>query len=168
MKYRMYSFVLRQLTTMQKGIQTTHAVAQLLGTNMISGNEYQQWACKDATLIMLDGGIYQELQEVINTLCNNNIAHSVFKEEDLNDLETAVAVLADERVWDRTNYPDFDTWVRTQDEYLVEVCAGYNTSSYLTNDPEKLEQAKNEWVSFIGGPTNAALRDLIFSKRLAI
>lgn len=166
MKYRMYSFVLRQLSPMQKGIQTTHAVVEY---EIFYGKtkEYQTWANVDKTLIVLDGGTYSEMIDILDVLENTNIKHGYFTEEDLNDLVTSITVIADERVWDKKEYPDFETWISTQEKYLETSYIGYNTNIYPTHDEEKRKEAYIEWIKFIGGETNVKLRELISSKRLS-
>lgn len=166
MKYRMYSFVLRQLSPMQKGVQTTHAVVEY-ETFYGKTKEYQTWANVDKTLIILDGGIYSEMIDILETLGNMNMKFGYFTEEDLNDLVTSITVIADERVWDRKEYPDFESWISTQEKYLETTCIGYNTSRYPTHDEEKRKEAYVEWIKFIGGENNLKLREIIFSKRLA-
>lgn len=167
MKYRMYSFVLRQLSPIQKGVQTTHAVVEY-ETFYGKTEEYQTWANVDKTLIVLDGGTYPEMMEILETLQTEGIKHSYFEEEDLNNLVTSITVIADNRVWDRVNYPDFDFWINKQEKYLVQVCMGYQTSSYVTDDKEKREEAYKEWLELLGGEKNLKLRELIFSKRLSV
>lgn len=166
MKYRMYSFVLRQLSPMQKGVQTTHAVVEY-ETFYGKTKEYQTWANVDKTLIVLDGGTYPEMMELLETLGNENIKHCYFTEEDLNDLVTSITVIADERVWNKKEYPDFESWILTQEKYLETVCMGYHKSSYVTDDDEKRKEAYIEWIKFIGGIKNVKLRELISSKRLS-
>jgi hypothetical protein len=141
MKYRMYSFVLKQLNPIQKGVQTAHAVVEY-ATAYHNTNEYQRWSKLDKTLIMLDGGTYPEMMELLETLKSNGIKYEYFEEEDLNHLVTAITVIADERVWDKENYPDYDVMKDSWMEY-------------------------DEWLESIGGDSNADLRDIIFSKRLA-
>ena len=85
----MYSMVLRQLTPIQKGIQSAHAVVdyarkvknESVGLDVVVG--YTQWADTDKTLIVLDAGTSQDLEESINFLKDNNIVHAVFKDPDL-------------------------------------------------------------------------------------
>ena len=64
---RMYSLVLRQLNPIQKGVQTTHAVVEY-ANKYASDEEYRQWAETDKTLIMLDGGTYQEMMRIYDSL----------------------------------------------------------------------------------------------------
>lgn len=151
MKYRMYSFVLRQLNPIQKGVQTAHAVIEY-STAYHKTKEYQKWCNIDKTLIILDGGTYPEMMELLETLENYGIKHEYFEEEDLNNLVTAITVIADERVWDCKKYLDYDLISKTQ------ITISSNEDDCMTYD---------EWVKFIGGESNVKLRELIFSKRLA-
>ena len=69
MKYRMYSFVLRQLNPIQKGVQTTHAVVEYMKKHQYGINDdLKQWVDEDKTLIMLDGGTYQDMCEILGIL----------------------------------------------------------------------------------------------------
>ena len=47
---------------------------------------------------------------VANTaaLYENEIEYGIFREPDLNNTITAIAVLAGDKVWDKEKYPDFD------------------------------------------------------------
>lgn len=162
----MYSFVLRQLNPMQKGIQTAHAVVEYANA-FGDTDEYKTWANTDKTLIVLDGGTYQDMEEIKSILDDNNIKYATFQEEDLNNLMTSITLVADERVWDMKTCPDITEWMYTKTEYTYSVCSG-NTSSVLPYlDEEHIKNAETAWIAFIGGNSNKVLRELIFSKKLA-
>lgn len=119
LKQRMYSLVIYQLTGIQKGIQSYHATIEY---QLKYGNtpEYLQWAKKDKTVILLNGGTTNQanidcysqeyytgtMDEALNTLAENGIPYMEFYEPDLNNSMTAISFLVDERVWDRDKYPD--------------------------------------------------------------
>lgn len=117
MKYRMYSFVLRQLNSMQKGVQTAHSIVEY-SLKYGKTDEYLGWANVDKTLIILDGGTYTEMNEILEEFEDYGIKCEYFTEEDLNDLMTSITLIADERVWDRTNYPDFEIWIGNKTNIL--------------------------------------------------
>lgn len=154
MKYRMYSLVLRQLNPIQKGVQTTHAVVEYASAYSKT-QEYQRWANFDKTLIILDGGTYQDMSDIIWTLSRNKCKYAYFEEEDLNGLVTSIVFIADERVWDKKTYPDFDQEAQIPSTHIDE--NGY----VVTENPLSV------WTRNIGGETNALLREIISHKKLA-
>lgn len=106
LRQRMYSIVLYNLSPIQQGIQSAHAIVEYAQTYFLSP-EYQRWANFDKTLIILNGGSSIKLNEHLNYLRTNEIVElKEFKEPDLYDGITAFCFLADERVWDREKYPD--------------------------------------------------------------
>lgn len=106
LRQRMYSIVLYNLSPIQQGIQTTHAIVEYAQTYFLSP-EYQRWANFDKTLIILNGGSSIKMKVHMEYLQMNEIVKFVaFKEPDLYDGVTAFSFLADERVWDREKYPD--------------------------------------------------------------
>jgi hypothetical protein len=170
----MYSMVLRQLTPIQKGIQSAHAVVDYMYARPNS-EELRQWADIDKTLIVLDAGTSQDLQDAIQWLKDNNIEHSVFKEPDLYDMPTAVCFLADERVWDTEAYPDYEhyimDWQKRCDEMdIVRDKDGNDTGArYLVGH---IKPGIGAWIADVFGdnvdPKSIInLREFIFSKRLS-
>lgn len=80
---------------------------------------------------------------------------------DLDDAITSVCFLADERVWDRKNYPDYEDWLFKNGHCLA----------ILTSMPSQTkfdEELYKEWVEFIGGEKNVYLREIIKGKRLSM
>ena len=154
----MYSFVLRQLNPMQKGVQTTHAVVEF--ANKYGDTEsYKEWAKRDKTLIILDGGTYEEMNEIIDKLFSYGIGFNVFYEPDLNHMCTAITVLADERVWNLEKYPNYDPYPQPPTSTIN----GVKVSLTVHIEPIPYET----WVKHMGGEAIVKLRELIFSKRLA-
>ena len=159
MEYRMYSFVLRQLNPMQKGVQTTHAVVEYAEKQGKDNEDYRKWANEDKTLIVLDGGIYQDMMEIRGNLFKFGIKFAPFYEPDLNHMCTAIAVLADERVWNLEKYPNYDPYPQpptvTRDGVELQLAVHVESIPYET------------WVEYMGGEAIVKLRELICSKRLA-
>lgn len=154
---RMYSMVLRQLNPIQKGVQTTHAVVEY-ANKCGSDKEYRQWAETDKTLIMLDGGTYQDMISIYDSLKDLGIKFGTFQEPDLNYLTTAITFLADERVWDRVQYPSWESL--SQYPFAIDGKMQMpDPNDYILYD---------EWVEMMGGAANVDLRQLIFSKKLSM
>lgn len=162
--YRMYSMVLRQLNPMQKGIQSLHAVVEY-GEMVKSGNidttvkkAYNKWAKEDKTMIVLDGGVSDDLIEATWFLSDNNIPFTVFHEPDLYGVITSICFLADERVWDTKNYPSYD-------EFIQQHIVGHNFSTPLV-------PTEKEWCDYLFKDVDPEpimrLREFIFSKKLSM
>ena len=106
LEQRMYSLVLYNMSPIQQGIQTAHAIVEY--SNAFQQTiEYQKWAQVDKTIIILNGGSSITLKEHIDYLIENKLVDfAFFKEPDLYDGITSVCFLADERIWNRKKYPD--------------------------------------------------------------
>lgn len=142
-QYKMYSIVLRQLNGINNGVQTTHGVCEYV-SKYWNTPELQKWIKQDKTLVVLNGGVYQNMIAIIDELKNNGIKFATFEEEDLNNLTTSICVLADERVWDREAYPSFDNWV-----------------NYTTD----IKQIEHDYEEFVGGNENVVLKRLLNGMR---
>ena len=126
-RQRMYVFVLGQLSPLDKGIQAAHAIASL---SLRNSDEYERWAAKDKTIILLHGGDYHAMNMHLATLMSllDDNRHqpdtiAVFREESLNNLMTAIAILVDETVFDREKYQledKYEDGPYTQDLGLTE------------------------------------------------
>ena len=167
-KYRMYCLVLRQLSPIQKGVQSAHSIVEYSNKY---GNEdgYLVWSRADKTIIMLDGGVLSELEEIISQLDENNVKYGVFREEDLGDIITSISILVDERVFNRKEYPDFETWRNSKYPVRPMHCVAYIGGEY-DHDPNDYtwDEHHKEWVNdVIGGEANEFLRNLLSNKRLA-
>jgi len=82
------------------------------------------------------------MQQHFITLHANSIKFAYFQEPDLNNSLTAIVFLADERVFDKSKYPDMDSF-------------------------EKNKTYKSYWTKQIGGTKNAFLRDFLTRFKLA-
>ena len=166
--YRMYCLVLRQLSPIQKGVQSAHSIVEYADKY---GNtvEYLTWSRINKTIIMLDGGILSELEEIISQLDENGVRYAVFREEDLGNIITSISIVADERVFDRKTYPDFEVWRDNKYPSRPMHCVAYIGGSY-DHDPNDYTWSEHhkEWVNdVIGGEANEFLRNLLSNKRLA-
>ena len=113
-EYRMYGLVPYNLSPIQQGIQFGHAVVEY-GLDFFNTPEYQEWARRDKTFIILNGGTTNDSNMRLGTLQQNyfeltdrGIKVGEFHEPDLGDQMTAVVFIVDDRVFDKINYPDFD------------------------------------------------------------
>jgi hypothetical protein len=105
-RQRMYSFVLYNLSPIQKGIQSGHANDLYQYKYGRKSLEFKQWITKDLTVIVLDGGSSSTLTKHVETLKKHKVQLVEFVEPDLYSNVTAVSFLVDERVWDREKYAD--------------------------------------------------------------
>ena len=170
LEYRMYGIVPYNLSPIQQGIQFGHAVVEYgQNSRYLQPHEaiYNKWAAKDKTFIILNGGTTNINPEKLGTL-NQNLAAlyfngvltSEFYEPDLGDQLTAVVFLVDERVFNRTLYPDF------QEEKLPYGVRKPSKKAETELD-ERNEANYQKWVEKIGGPKNAFLREFLKPLRLA-
>nr|MDA3781135.1 hypothetical protein [Bacteroidales bacterium] len=171
---RMYFFVPYNISEIQKGIQAGHCALEYAYEHGYT-DLYKRFINKDKTWIILNGGTTNNnfvlgtgepvgsLNKTHYLLRNNVINIAFFKEPDLNDALTAVCFLADERVYNYKNYPDFKEWIiensnHNKDEITI---LEYDTLIY------KYKAHYLKWVELLGGEKNVFLRDLIRNKKLA-
>jgi hypothetical protein len=123
-EYRMYGLVPYNLSPIQQGIQFGHAVVEY-GLEFFQTPAYQEWARRDKTFIILNGGTTNDndmrlgtLQQHYFELTDRGIQVGEFHEPDLGDQMTAVVFLVDDRVFDKKNWPDFsyDSYARESEE----------------------------------------------------
>ena len=157
-EYRMYGLVPYNLSPIQQGIQFGHAVVEY-GLEFFGTQEYQEWARRDKTFIILNGGTTNDntmrlgtLQQNYFELTDRGIKVREFHEPDLGDQMTAVVFLVDDRVFDRVNWPD------------------YNGTFYVDGTPESTEYYN--WKMKFAETENEAnnivfLRDFLKNFRLA-
>jgi len=113
-EYRMYGLVPYNLSPIQQGIQFGHAVVEY-GLDFFETEEYQEWARRDKTFIILNGGTTNDnnmrlgtLQQNYFELTDRGIKVGEFHEPDLGDQMTAVVFIVDDRVFDKVNWPDYE------------------------------------------------------------
>lgn len=170
LEYRMYGLVPYNISPIQQGIQFGHAVVRY--GRSVRGIEpfekiYNKYADNDETFIILNGGTTNKNPEKFGTLNNhlynlqfNGVMVQPFYEPDLGDQLTAICFLVDERVFNKTLYPDFipETlpWGKKKpsENQLVEL-------------GEKNKKNYKHWVEKIGGEKNVFLREFLRPLRLA-
>jgi hypothetical protein len=113
-EYRMYGLVPYNISPIQQGIQFGHAVVEY-GLEFSNTPEYQTWAKRDKTFIILNGGTTNNTAFIKGTLNNHYftltdrcIRVGEFHEPDLGDQLTAVVFLVDDRVYDKVAWPDYN------------------------------------------------------------
>ena len=148
----MYYILAYNLSSIQKGVQATHAIARY-ARDYGSNQDYMEWINNHETAIFLDGGTSNStynsktgeykgsLNNILALIKMKQIFVSAFYEEDANNMLTCIAVLADERVWDTKKYPD--PLLETESEY------------------------KN-YIERVGGEQNSFLRQLLLPLKLAV
>ena len=181
LELRMYGLVPYNLSEIQKGIQFNHANDAYSLEWGKDNQQYDWFRTEWKTNILLNGGTSNEghnirhgfnniwyvgsMQNHLSELKSNDIKVSTFYEPDLNSMLTSIVFLVDERVFNKTLYPnfkphkkpDFTLYVDKVNEYLddMAIWEKRNTISY------------NEWLNFIGGPKNEFLRRFLENKKLA-
>jgi hypothetical protein len=94
---RLYSFVNYYLSDLQRGLQTAHLVSEIFTKYILSNDNIatilNKWACKDKTIIILNGGNCEDLMHKYNIL--NKISEYPFAMfcEDKNSLNGALTCI---------------------------------------------------------------------------
>ena len=164
--YRMYGLVPYNLSPIQQGIQYGHGVIEY-SLDFGDTPEYQKWAKKDKTFIILNGGTTNNNPERLGTLNIHmdtmrevGVLLQEFHEPDLGDQLTAFVFLVDERVFNKETYPNFEKEVLP-----------YSRTRPSDKKIEELEKRNainyEKWVEKIGGPKNAFLREFLPKFKLA-
>ena len=165
LELRMYCFVPYQLTGIQKGIQSLHAVVQYGKAHGGRSSDYFDWADNWNTVIVLDGGTTNDvryddqqfgtLNMIRDVLSAGDTPFAWFREPDFQDALTAVCFIADERVFNTKKYPNWEDGIIYQQWEQGKVDASVFLDAY------------GEWLDGIGGTKNRMLRELIEGKKLA-
>jgi hypothetical protein len=157
LELRMYGLVPYNISPIQQGIQFGHAVVEY--GRMCEGMKdheayYKNWADNWKTFIILNGGTtntktsledgipFGSLNKHMLTLgLDIKIPFATFYEPDLGDQLTAIVFIVDERVFNKTKYPDPQP-LATEEEQLL-------------------------FMESIGGERNYKLREFLKQFRLA-
>ncbi|HPI82020.1 MAG TPA: hypothetical protein PK122_02200 [Candidatus Paceibacterota bacterium] len=193
---RMYFFVPYNISPIQQAIQAGHAALEY-ARKYQNDPDFIDFADNWKTWIILNGGTTNSkllkdsetgwyanprtdeapylgsLDNIAHQLIKNKINYSLFQEPDLNDALTAVCFIADVRVWNYKDYPEFldyilkikmypDALAAMPDENLV-ILRGQEEEHLKELFPEYY----TEWIDFMGGEKNLFLRELIRGKKLA-
>ena len=166
----MYGLVPYNISPIQQAIQFGHAVVEYGQNVKGAGNIekiYNKWANKDKTFIILNGGTTNNSETYFGTLnkhlqvfYDTGIFVAPFYEPDLGNQLTAFVFLVDERVFNKTLYPDF-----------IAETLPYSRKKPSEKQVAELEERNarnyNNWVDKIGGPKNVFLRDYLKPLKLA-
>jgi hypothetical protein len=187
LEWRMYFFVPYNLSPIQQAIQAGHAAleyAHEFGTT----KEYINFIEYNKTWIILNGGttnkgyettpdgklqLIGSLDRIHYDLCMMKINCHNFSEPDLNNALTAVCFLADERVFNYKDYPDFADYIldikmysEAKDQMPPENSKWLRLKT-LDEQRELFPEYYEEWKNFLGGEKNIFLRNLLKGKKLA-
>jgi len=153
LELRMYGLVPYNISPIQQGIQFGHAVVEY-GLKFGASFDYQEWARDWKTFIILNGGTTNtnfsmedglplgSMNRHLLTLHDEmNVRFATFHEPDLGNQLTAITFIVDERIFNKTKYPDPQPFA-SQDE-------------------------QNMFMESIGGEVNYKLREFLKQFRLA-
>jgi hypothetical protein len=111
---RMFGLVPYNISPIQQAIQFGHAVVEY-GLLYFNDPQYQEWAKKWKTFIILNGGTTNTSGANPGSLNMHNVTldfqgvkKATFHEPDLGDQMTAIVFVVDERVFNKTLYPDYE------------------------------------------------------------
>ena len=130
---------------------------------------------------LLDGGTTNNnpeklgtLNQIYNTLLENDITCASFCEEDLGDQMTSICFLVDERVFNRKKYLDLGDWVVENYGDLIkgDHRIGFNLNRLerdIKNSEIPLEKKiYQNWVEYIGGEKNVFLKEFLAPNKFGL
>ena len=184
----MYFFVPYNISPIQQAIQAGHAALEY-SYQYGSQKHFFEFIKNDKTWVILNGGTTNStvigntrededpyigsLDNIVHQLEKNGIQYSIFNEPDLNNALTAVCFIADERVWDWENYPNFRDYLNNTpldlETYPFLKSRRIKSKSDFSDDDliEKFVPEYLKWIDNVGGIQNAFLKTLIEGKKLA-
>lgn len=171
----MYFLVNRSISSIQKGIQAGHSALEYCYKYKEDQNLWD-FIRDDKTWIILDGGTSRyilsdkiksiidigDMESNINSLESNEIQYASFHEPDLNFCLTAIALVVDERVFNKELYPDFNDWI-VSTNYLEPFRIIYTSQE----EELKVQYLHEKWLELIGGKQNEFLRTFLSQFSLA-
>lgn len=101
----MYFLVMYNLSPIQKGIQAGHAALEY-SQKYKNNEDYLDFVKNHKTFIVLDGGSSKDMKKHLKNIKNWNLPHAEFREPDLNNSISAIAIVLDEGYY---NYPSEDS-----------------------------------------------------------
>jgi len=186
LEYRMYFFVPYNIMPIQQGIQAGHALGEYALKFGRWDPMHLVWTFleKWKTFIIYNGGTTNSarnfemvsvggLNQIADDLVENEIEIAYFIEPDLNDALACVNFIADERVFNKEDYPDFIDFIFDIKMYK-EAKEATPAENYIFLKSQPIERLQEmfpeyyeEWVKFLGGEKNLFLRELIRNKKFA-
>jgi peptidyl-tRNA hydrolase len=95
-----FVIVRADLTKSQRGVQAGHALAELsFQAGSRKDKTFQRWVQEDKTLVILQVPNEQALEEIHSWFEDRKIPHNLFKEPDLGNSATALAVYPSEQTY---------------------------------------------------------------------
>jgi len=183
LELRMYFFVPYNISPIQQAIQAGHAALEY-ADRFGSDEQFIMFVREWKTWVILNGGttnsrrdlsgeVMGSLDQIGDALLANDIQFSYFQEPDLNDALTALCFIADERVFNRKDYPEFLDYIFDVKMY-PEARGAVPEQNYIMLKMQTVEHLQEmfpeyykEWVRFVGGVKNVFLRELLKDKKLA-
>ena len=175
LELRMYFFVPYNISPIQQGIQAGHS----LGRYALKYGRYNpvhvvwDFLEKWETFIILNGGTTNSnrdftmisagsLNQIADDLVENEIEMAYMIEPDLNDALSAVAIICDERVFNKELYPEFWDFMAKQDGYVPMTTRVVVKTMPVEEWPNAYGQHYINWKEdVLGGDKNLFLRELI-------
>lgn len=98
--FRCYIFCHSYLSSIQKGVQASHCVAEL---SLLNHPIFDIWAKTDKTMILLEGGTCDDLKSILTTFEQDYIGPSAafFEDSSLNNMITSVGIIVSDQYWKR-------------------------------------------------------------------
>jgi hypothetical protein len=181
LELRMYFFVPYNISPIQQAIQAGHSALEYAYKNS-NGALFINFMDNWKTWIILNGGTTNShrdlegiaigtLDQIGDSLLENDIDFSFFEEPDLNDTLTAICFICDERVFNKKDYPDFTDYLIPELELNDGKEANFDYIKIKMTNVEILKEKYfdiyKKWVKLIGGIKNEFLRELLKDKHLA-
>lgn len=188
LELRLYFFVPYNISPIQQAIQAGHASLRYALRYGRNNPNHPIWDFIDKyeTWIILNGGTTNDerdfdgvpagtLNQIGDGLNKNDIEFSFFYEPDLNHALSAVCFIADERVFNKKDYPDFNDYLHT----ISMVDDRFDNNEAFEDMKFDIEHMSHErltetyysdykqWVRLVGGVKNVYLRELLNGKRKA-
>ena len=186
LEVRMYFFVPYNISEIQKGIQAGHAALRYARQFSEDNPEVWDFVENHETWIILNGGTMNDerdfdgvsqgtMNQLADQMLEADIRFSYFHEPDLNKGLSALCFLADERVFNKEDFPEFVNWLLdikmfepAQEEALKNnPDLWVRLRLYPELQQEMFPEYYKEWVRFVGGVKNVFLRELTRDKKLA-
>jgi len=144
------------------GTSNNGLVLKQVGTGHNTLNEDMYYFLLDETKLGT-----MELHE--KYLIENKIDYAAFHEPDANNALTALCFLCDEKIFDFENYPSFEKWAVTKKSLDFDEAnlLREGTPPYYDKHNSTMNKLYKRWVRFVGGEKNAAIKQLIYGKKLA-
>ena len=117
MELRMYGLVPYNISPIQQSIQYGHSVVEY-GLKYFNDKDYQDWAKLNKTFIILNGGTTNINYDRLGTLNKHadylesiGVKIARFYEPDLGDQLTAICFILNEKMFNKTLYPDYIPYI---------------------------------------------------------